>query len=108
MTESTGPAETPRPEFWQACSLDTVDLCEWGDEFVVRVGSSAKTHLLSAATGSVLRALREASGPIGIESLFSDVFGESTDAAMTAAERLLLRDVVVDLERLGLVTRSAP
>ena len=103
-------AADPSPnDRWQIARSESIDWHEWGDEFVVRVDHRAETHLLSAAAGSVLLALLDDRRAMTLESLCSKVCG---DPAVESGERReedvsLVRTIVADLERLGIVTRQA-
>lgn len=93
---------------WQAAFKDTISWREWGDEFVVHIGSRASTHLLSPAAGNVMLGLIDSPRAVTIETLFDRVFGESAGLSMTDEERSSLLGIVLDLNRLGLAKRLPP
>ena len=95
---------------WHISASEVIDWHDWGDEFVVRVASRAETHLLSPAAGSVLLALLECRLPLTLDSLYAKACGtpdprSEDEAEMTADERISLRAIVADFERLGIASR---
>jgi hypothetical protein len=94
---------------WQIDGAESIDLREWGEEFVIRVAKRAETHLLSATAGAVLLALLDGQ-MLTLEALYAKAFQDfdsngASRQAMSPSEHDSLRAIVDDFERLGIVTR---
>ena len=99
-------------QHWRIAQSEVIDWHEWGDEFVVRVASRSETHLLGAAAGSILLALLDARRALTLDSMYAMAIDDAEasaspkDSSMSTAERESLQTIVVELERLGLLTRT--
>lgn len=80
---------------------------DWGDEWVVFDGVSGDCHLLSAACGTVLGELLEASAD-GLDALqlFVRAFGDEAGAP-SEEEMSMLHEALAQLQALGLVRADA-
>jgi hypothetical protein len=75
-----------------------VDLKEWDDEFVVRVGSSGATYLLSALAGATLQAMQ--AGAVYADDIAARVFaGAAPPSAATRALAAQFADRDADAEQ---------
>lgn len=95
-------------ESWWVDGAGSVEWREWGDDCVVYHGNAAKTHLLSASAGAVLRALLSQRGPVPVGALFNrllgSVDGQPTEP-MSGDEDQALNAILSDFERIGLARR---
>lgn len=76
---------------------------DWGDEWVVYDDRQARTHLLSAEAGAMLRLMIDRSCDIDelASALFDDV--GTAGSTLTPDERASIGRILDDLARLGLV-----
>jgi len=94
---------------WQIAESDVIDWREWGDEFVVHVASRSETHLLSAATGTILLSLLDGRQALSLDAMYAlaiddaEIGASSKDSIMSAAARESLQVIVAELERLGIL-----
>lgn len=96
---------------WQIASSEVVDWREWGEEFVVRIGSRAETHLMSAAAGAVLVAMLDGRQTLTLEGLHAKAFqdfdsSQANGQTVSLSDLESLRTIVGDFERRGIVTRA--
>jgi hypothetical protein len=98
---------------WRIAESEVIDWREWGDEFVVHVATRSETHLLGAAAGSILLVLLDGRQALTLDAMYATAIDDaetsagSKDSIMSAAERESLQAIVVNFERLGILTRTA-
>ncbi len=76
---------------------------DWGDEWVVYDSCQARTHLLSAEAGEMLRLMIDRS--CTVDELASALFDDAgtVESTLTPDERASIGRILDDLGRLGLV-----
>lgn len=86
---------------WRSVPSDTIALCEWDNEFVVRNERSGSTHLLGPLGGRVLQVLLQADAALSIADI-ATALDDSSDPVAAPDRDAQIHAVLAEFERLGL------
>jgi hypothetical protein len=92
---------------WRLIDASDIAWRTWQEEVVVYSTSSASTHHVGAAAGSVLMALLEHDRGLSVDEIFTLAFAESSlaDVAPTPGERESIVSILNEFERTRLIER---